>query len=110
MAMMAAVSSTALHQSEPVPAVPDATGGRQQVPAEEHPTEGERGTVNSVWSKHKVYSLLQSAAARNAFVNTAVTTSIIKYAHSLNLYGVHNKIINKQTIGNECLRYSEIEM
>jgi len=75
MAMMAAVSSTALHQSEPVPAVPDATGGRQQVPAEEHPTEGERGTVNSVWSKHKVYSLLQTAEARNAFVKHAERTA-----------------------------------
>ena len=75
--MMAAVSSIAL-QSVPVPVpvqVPELTGGRQQVPAEEHPTEGERGTVNSVWSKHKVYSLLQSAAARNAFVKHAERTA-----------------------------------
>ena len=39
--------------------------------------------------------------ARNVFVKSKVTTSMIKYAHSINPYGVRNSMINNQICGSE---------
>ena len=47
--------------------------------------------------------------ARNSFLKSKVTTSMIKCAHGINPYGVRNKMISKKTIGNKCPRYSEVE-
>ena len=44
--------------------------------------------------------------ARDVFKTKQVSTSIIKCANAVNHYGVRNRLINKQTIGDECPRYS----
>ena len=48
--------------------------------------------------------------ARNVFVKSKVTTSIIKCANGVNPYRVRNNIINQQICRSKCPRYSEVEI
>ena len=47
---------------------------------------------------------------RDAFNGKKVSTSVIKCTNAFNQYGVRDEIINKQTVGSECLRCSEPEI
>ena len=48
-------------------------------------------------------------AARNAFSNKKVTSSIIAYSHGYNHYSLREALINKNNIGCECPRCGETE-
>jgi len=48
-------------------------------------------------------------AARNAFSNKKVTSSMIACSHGYNHYGLREVLINKNNIGSKCPRCSETE-
>ena len=61
------------------------------------------------WKKLRDNYDFYDIEARNSFTKSKVTTSMIKCANGMNPYGVQNNMINKQIIGNECPRCSEVE-
>ena len=61
------------------------------------------------YSVNEVKSFVNSFKSRDLDNNKEITTSMIKYAYGINPYSVWNKMISKKTIGNKCLRCSEVE-